>query len=363
VAGGAKQCIPMVGSCSSSCRFTGCNSPEAPICNILTGMCTAGLGVCDPCTSDSDCAGDSVCLEFQASGRYCFARCAASGRCPTGFACSRSAEEAAICLPISGTCDRCAETSCPPLTPSCDPESGNCVECLSPSDCGPNEICGLTTHTCMPATTPCERLEDGTLTCASGDSDTVANQPYCLDSYCVECITDLDCKTVNRSGNGSDSDSNGSDSSDNGTASNASESDSNGTDSNVTGNGDSTLICLRHQCVPQSDFCVHVQCPDGTDCDTDSRRCVPLPKACSDDSECNFGRLCDTERGDCYDPTGICSIDAECPQPLVCDQDEHFCSGCRQNSDCRHGQQCVPRPIDSSSDGTCSTPPCRLCVP
>ena len=283
----AWQCIPAVGDCTTNCQITGCDDIDFPFCNPSSGHCQEQLAPCDPCATNDACGPEARCVGLDGV-RHCLPTCERQApTCPAGFSCETSLAQP-LCLPLSGTCDRCANQLCGPLSPYCNPATGTCTECLATLDCASGLVCAESSRLCL-AKGP---------TCTVGGEPCAAPYAHCFEGRCVECISTADCP-------------------------------------------EDGLICHNFRCYGE-DFCQRVTCPVGTTvCDTEARACVEIG-ICADDEDCGGTRRCDVPNGVCYNADATCVTDAECPITLSCDRQRRLCKGCESNADCRVPfQQCV----------------------
>lgn len=113
----------------------------------------------------------------------------------------------------AGSTDDCrAGAACPQGAPFCDPETGDCAECLAPTDCGAdNRTCDPATHTCVsgcsadtacpPAAPYCNLATGECLICTRDEhcpQSTLEQHPHHCDldlGRCVDCRNDDDCTT------------------------------------------------------------------------------------------------------------------------------------------------------------------------
>ena len=177
----------------------------------------------------------------------------------------------------------------------CDPETGDCVECVSDTDCDGDDVCDDQTNTC-------ER--DDTGEACTGDDDCTGDL-VCDDDNCVECADDGDCP-------------------------------------------DDDFEC--DTAINQCEFTG--ECFDDTDCDGDDvchdSSCVD----CVDDGDCPDGDFqCDTATNQC-EFTGECTVDTDCDGDLVCDDDT--CVECVDDGDCPDGDfQCDTAANQCEFTGEC----------
>ena len=161
---------PMGGTCVECNNDSDC--PTAELARCSSGTCTTCLAN-DQCTRFS---GTPVCST--PAGGSCV-QCAADSDCPTATA--------ARCL--SNTCTTCTENSqCTHLfsTPLCSITNGECVECLSISDCTGGKICS-SSGVCID--------------CTDSIQCTLDSSPFCNTTIgeCVECLGDADCLSATAS--------------------------------------------------------------------------------------------------------------------------------------------------------------------
>jgi hypothetical protein len=165
------------------------------------------------CTSDSDC---------KLSSPHCDAN---SGQC---VACVTDSQCTQLGL------QRCDSTLDPP----------RCVQCGNDADCGPGKACQPATHQCVPACT--------------SDQMCPENASHCDEhGLCVACVNDDDCYT----GRGGPMES-----------------------------CDQTIgECVQFQCTTD------LECPPMSVCDTNANRCV----GCRTNFDCAINAVCDTASGQC----------------------------------------------------------------
>jgi hypothetical protein len=351
---------------SSACRAS-CAVDGGTDCTTLPGrhFCDLGTGLCNPCSSDTQCVGEDAgphCLSSGDCGCQTSSDCGLSGACDfSSDACVLSctvdggpdcASLAEVCDPDNRVCVQClSDTDCSSSTPACtaDIHQGNsCVECVLPSQCpdsnpGCNasyEHCGYCytdvdcpshfplcslSNTCV---TSCV-LSDGGTSCSTGGCDTnsglcvqcvqdsnclQAAQPYCATDvdggeYCVECTQPSQCP---------------------GTAPGCnsyyhncgwcfSDSDCPTTAPFCNGNESCVLPCDGGG-----------QCPTGA-CNTDAGFCVE----CVQDSDCQQAGFpyCAADVG-AGNFCGQCVASSDCGDAGPCNGYSLQCGTCASNTDC-----------------------------
>jgi hypothetical protein len=185
------QCAADRDCATQACSFathTCTNCGSSAQCSKPKPVCGSG-GACEGCTSDGECA-----------------------LWPSAPLCGRSD-------PLKGYCVQCTPTDlahCGPGTPSCNPDTGACVDCAKDADChDPRKpLCDLDRMACAPcaadrganaplacpsATAPaCQRNGDIAGECAecspTENSLCTGDKPRCLADFGVcGCASDLDC--------------------------------------------------------------------------------------------------------------------------------------------------------------------------
>ena len=194
------NCLEILGHCGP-CQANGhCSRfPETRVCRvsdpanklcvqcIVDKNCTnptaaqcSGSNTCIPCTQNTHCAHLSatpVCKDLGEGGTC--VQCVDHSDCHTAAA--------ARCL--SNTCTTCTLNSqCARLAPNslCNTISGECVECLSISNCTDGKICSPS-GACVPCTDSTQCTLDSALFC----NNTIGK--------CVECLVDADCSSTTAS--------------------------------------------------------------------------------------------------------------------------------------------------------------------
>lgn len=178
-----------------------------------------------------------------------------------------------------GNAPTCSDdTTCAQPLPYCDQSIGECVQCLSDTNCGDNRSCNADSHKCVQCAT---------------DSQCGGQLPYCsTDGSCVQCVADGNCPT----GDGCDQTNN---------------------------------RCFV-KCTTSA------MCHDPTAlCDTATSHCVE----CLANTDCKIALapVCDTMDGQCVE----CTANTDCPaQRPKCDTRD-VCVQCIVDTDCTTaGQTC-----------------------
>jgi hypothetical protein len=92
--------------------------------------CTPGDGAwCEPCTCDSECGEDGVCLDANDGTKYCSERCAPS---------TSSCYPGSYCKQFGATS---SDFACVPLYGACTGDGLQCAPCESDSDCAEGHTC------------------------------------------------------------------------------------------------------------------------------------------------------------------------------------------------------------------------------
>ena len=305
-------------------RFT-----ATPVCNLSGGTCVqcvnhsdcpteaaskCSFNTCIPCTENDHCSRfSSAPFCSNPSGGTCV-QCVSDSDCPT--------TAAARCL--SNTCTTCTLNSqCTHLAPNslCNTTNGECVECLSISDCTGGKICSPS-GVCVG--------------CTSSTQCTLNSALFCNTTIgeCVECLADADCLSA--------------------TESHCS------LDSNIC-----APCTISSQCehLPDTPLCnttlggICVECNIDSDCSSAltahcssaSNTCV----SCTDSVQCSHLSLtpvCNVTTGACVE----CIADTDCPSTpaSMCSSANNTCVPCYhyQNScytDCPNGTS------PNSTDYTC----------
>ena len=118
------------------------------------------------------CTGDKTCV----SG---------SCQCPNGQTEVSGKCETATCKNGGITCSGSAGV--------CNETTGQCVQCMTNSDCGGGKECNTTTNTCILPADPCENITCTNGTCSNGTCQCNAGFQELDATTCVECTLDSHC--------------------------------------------------------------------------------------------------------------------------------------------------------------------------
>ena len=290
---------------------TSCTAPHA-----------AG-GVCSGCTYNSDCPGNTQCMD-EMQGQPCALMCKKDDDCPYGTCtslgycgqkhCSTDEDcfKGTVCIGSTGDndgmCQRatCKETACSETNPggSC-PEGAACINGSCVSSCSPNP-CGETNRT------KCEK-KLGVPTCVC-DEGTVEKDGKCQPKTVQTCPSGFVCK------NGYCADKS------EGAFFCAENSDCGG-----------SLTCSPKSPSGQCNGCNYTaDCPSLGEDDPVSCLFGYCMRGCLTDYDCNPGMICKTNSQGSFCGTKTCSKPSDCPENYTC------------------------KPSESGSEsGTCSRIPCE----
>ncbi len=185
----AKKCVGVgMGDCDENSE---CGSEQ--YCDPCTRKCLKPLDVCDPCTSDLQCAKvehGSVCLPYANGGSFCGRACLGAAGCPQGYDCKtvpglKGAQEKQ-CVPKSGACQKgsgqCKEDSDCPFTMICNADYGVCIKGCKDQVCPTGKVCSL-----FRCTDPCTN---------DGDCAKLSKEAKCDGKLCKipgGCLGPPDC--------------------------------------------------------------------------------------------------------------------------------------------------------------------------
>lgn len=251
------HCQPQLGACVDCLGDTDCPS----------GHCDTSRGACLACLSDEDCPTLYIQEEFcHPPHQICKKkklefRCNESNQCESTCQSDQGCQQGEVCHPIDHRCvtcyqdknciengsgkvcdvtlntcleclldadcgdetKRCESNLCSfyctkdahcldPLAPRCQPETGQCGQCLTSNDCtNPSFPCCEDQFNCVQCLSD-DQCPGGTCAlgycaflCASdADCQTLA-LPHCLPpGKCFECVSDTDCKDADKSHCGKD---------------------------------------------------------------------------------------------------------------------------------------------------------------
>ena len=354
-------------------------------CNVTdTSSCIGGdscydnsvcVGTTGTCLDTSRCVGENVCVENSQcdtdNGYYCdtgINRCIGLGQCsktntdcPPAFFCEVSDDcslSGYTCNLDTGHCEGFRQ--CSGLEPTC-PENYNCIVEQSCTDNG--YLCDGSLGKCVgvgkcsasdpscPENYYCEVSEGGVCSggcyensdcpgnynCSVEDTSTCINGPICEDrSTCVQeaasgvCAEDTDCETLYGTGYACD------------------------------------IVTSHCEGAGQCSVGNPTSCPSGYNCVTSEEQshCIGNPDGlvCTKDGDCPEDYYCDSGSSRCRGD-GECSIgDQTCPTGYHCElgADTSTCigpsevDGCKTDSDCESGFECVIELSRCLGQGMCS---------
>jgi hypothetical protein len=330
------QCVPEILTCTDRCVGVTCEG-DNEVCDPLSGFCNETLGLCDSCSTDSECGPGNSCIALPGPdcttnddcGRgetcnggtclsaHCATDCALNPNiCPSDFDCYSLVDGSSVCLPITLTCrDRCATVDCAEGF-NCDPQQGACVAstlsaCGTP--CENSAACGDQDDLCL-------TVGFSTFCAAScGDSEPCALGYECIRSvggreHCAPNTVDFTCEPC----------------------------DGVRCDTATESCNPRTGLC---EALPiPCGFDAPDNCPDGTLCNSFEGRCEPIGTACSFEnrfSDCDFSiAICTAAASD---RTGTCEEDCF----SICPAERPACTAYHGT----FGRVCMPAGF--SGAGTC----------
>ncbi len=136
------ECDPVSGDCNDQCAEVTC--PEGESCSQVDGSCVSAQ--CAPCEEEADCPDGSYCVTYRGRGvRACGLTCDDDADCAQGESCNvifRENRPVGICADLVNACQGslCDEVSCEEGS-VCDPNEGECVDCITNDDCGDSQAC------------------------------------------------------------------------------------------------------------------------------------------------------------------------------------------------------------------------------
>ena len=173
------QCVPTGGTCAG-CLADGCAPGE--FCNPFNGECGTVGDTCSECEIDEQCGDGSSCATSNGVD-ICLVECEPADDCGAGFTCRSLAGED-VCAPdgdtcgTSGACDLAPEDCVDPLS-VLDTDRCICVGCIDDEDC-PDPLVCTAGGNCVAGGRPCTTTAE----CDGG---------YCQGGFCVDCLTPGDC--------------------------------------------------------------------------------------------------------------------------------------------------------------------------
>lgn len=295
------------------------------------------------CESDANCSGDQHCDTRAGSITQgeCVT-CLSSSQCQNNQVCDPAGGECVFDCRLPGS-PTCGATG----LPYCDKNSGACVACQSSSDCQ-----GASTGSI------CNTVNSACVECSQGSDCTDPNASGCSNGQCGRCLSTSDC----------------------GSGQSCTQFDGTGTgfspgQCQCTGNagcGSTQPVCLRGMsqldvsgtgcgCTKASD------CTDGYKCDSVvTHECQP---PCKTDDDCTNSSLpaCNTSTGACVE----CLSSNDCDDEGPCLTTTNTCVECLSDDDCEDAVcmtsthtcvQCVSNSNCQNQDGTNVCGPMNTCV-
>jgi hypothetical protein len=136
------SCDGETGICEDVCANLNCTDQE--ICNPDTAQCESIQ--CRACEGERDCPDGSYCVNYtQINRRACGLECEEDSQCAAGQECRRIFRNFRAVFVCADTTNLCQENPCDSVVcedgQTCDPNGGECVECLDDAQCGDAEIC------------------------------------------------------------------------------------------------------------------------------------------------------------------------------------------------------------------------------
>ena len=226
---------------------------------------------------------------------------------------------------------------------TCDPASGNCVECVDDTQCAGNMPMGD-----AGAATVCDRVAHRCVECVGNDNCSGDTRICKVDTSnsrrnaCVECLTSENCDDP---------------------AASICDDRTNDCTSRCTTAADCTGD--KKACNTTRQICVECTANDNcsgnpgkTLCDTDNNQCVE----CLDDGQCaSSGRVCDLETHSCVE----CREDAQClaspdaARRPICNPDTKLCVGCLNDLQCTTGEASRCNVVEHQCTGCTSSTQCE----
>jgi len=322
-------------ACVDLCADVECAQGE--FCIASSGECTTGN--CLPCDNENDCAEGYRCADYnqgEPGGSFCAPPCG-DGICGAGYSCY----ENILCYPNppgdSDPEDLCAainDDACDGCEGRCDRESGQCVECITDSDCAGESVCRDNGCVDLCAEVDCGPVEvcmPGTGECSAGNCRACGSEADCSDGdvcvnynrgearFCAPNCDDGPCPTGyfcrrNFERDGAEIDA-------------CIPNDPPGRDGSVDVCRDlSELVCAEVNCEegfvcdPATAECVEVVVPPGADRELSSwGDDGDSPPECGDDDDCAEAESCiDYGRGIGQRCSAPCGDELACPGGFFC---------------------------------------------
>ncbi len=280
---------------TTDCTCATVQDGDACCCTSIGGFGTCSGGECVVCVTDSDCFEGEACVDGDC------VQCEADGDCSEGEVC------------LLGEC-----------VPGCesDADCDDGIACTDRDECD-TEV----THTCINVTTDCTcaTVQDGDACCCTS----IGGFGTCSGGECVVCVTDSDCFEGEACVDGDC------------------------VQCEADGDCSEGEVCLLGECVPgcesDADCDDGIACTDRDECDTEvTHTCINVTTDCTCATVQNGDACCCTSIGGFGTCSGgecvVCVTDSDCFEGETC-VDGDCVPDCAGDKDCGECQTCV--------DGVC----------
>ena len=172
-------------------------------CGLTCSRCVECYGCEAKGYTLSDCPENASCLNDCCNNLYKLESCD-SGYVLDGNSCRTEtcSDNPNICTGgktcVSGKCEtstcKNGGITCSGSAGVCNTTTGQCVQCMTNSDCGGGKECNTTTNTCILPADPCENITCTNGTCSNGTCQCNNGFQPLNDTTCVECTQDSHCE-------------------------------------------------------------------------------------------------------------------------------------------------------------------------